>query len=1098
MRELDGTLMLSASDLTRFMGCAHATTLDLARLRGLGPEPRADSEEAELLQQQGMAHEAAFLKKLKAEGRQVHEIRSKDLREACAETREAMGRGVDVIYQGALAQDQWGGWADFILRVDRPSALGGCSYEVVDTKLKRSVDPKHILQLVLYSDLVAEIQGAAPEFAYLALGDGWLESLRLTHYAYYARAVRDRLEAFVAEPAQTRPVPCADCALCRWADHCESTWRAEDSLFTVANITRGQVKKLESVGIRRRAELASSDGDVRGMARPKLDLLRTQARLQHERAESTGPGFVLRPSEPGKGFDLLPEPKLGDLFYDIEGDPHHPGGLEYLHGVWDGERYTAFWSHDHAEEKQAVVALLNFFEAHLARHPDARIYHYAPYEITALRRLTMKYGVCESMLDRFLRERRFVDLYAVVRSGMVCSEPDYSIKSLEVFYDLSRDGAVRDGGASVVAYHRWCETRDQKILDELASYNRVDCVSTGMLRGWLLKVRPPGPWPVLAASASGDEAGSDPAIELRSMLARSGLTEERQEMLFNLGCFHKREEKPAWWAVFDSLGKDDDVLIDDLSALAGLSAISGLREVNRSVTRDYSFPQQETRLKGGDLASVFDDGRAVQVTITAFDRSRQVLTLKVGAAKAHLLSDRLTLHPATPLKTKAIANALMDVVDDQCRPEGQRRYGAVDDMLSMSLPRLKGRTGEIVPAPASVGAIVAAIEAMDATTLPVQGPPGTGKTYVAARAIVSLASAGHRVGVSSNSHAAIRNLLTACVDAMRETGMADKALDIVHKTDNRGGEYPTDSPVRAETDNASAAKGRNIVGGTVFFFAREENTQQFDWLFVDEAGQVSLANMLAIGRASRNLVLVGDPQQLPQVIQGAHPSPADLSCLQWMLGSKATIPPERGVFLSETRRMHPELNRYVSEQFYEGRLQSHPDTVNQAILGTRFPESGAHWVSVEHEGNAQMAEEEVDAIHRACRELLHGRWRDRDGTERAMREADIIVVAPYNIQVNRLRERLPAGIAVGTVDKFQGQEAPVCLVSMTASSADDSPRGLEFLLSLNRSNVAISRAKALSLVFGSPRLRMSRCGSPDDMYRVNAICRLPMIAGASA
>jgi superfamily I DNA and/or RNA helicase len=265
-----------------------------------------------------------------------------------------------------------------------------------------------------------------------------------------------------------------------------------------------------------------------------------------------------------------------------------------------------------------------------------------------------------------------------------------------------------------------------------------------------------------------------------------------------------------------------------------------------------------------------------------------------------------------------------------------------------------------------------------------------------------------------------------------------------------------------------------------------------DWLFVDEAGQVGLANMVAMARAARNIVLVGDPRQLPQVIQGAHPNPANLSCLDWMLGDHATVPPNRGIFLPVSRRMHPEVCRFISGQVYEGRLTSHPDTLNQAVTGTVFPPAGAFWVPVPHEGNAQIAPEEVAAIQAAVRELLTGAWTQNDGTKRPMRQSDIIVVAPYNAQVNALRDALPEGIRVGTVDKFQGQEAPVCLVSMTASSAEETPRGMDFLFSLNRINVAVSRAKGLALVFGAPRLREAKCETVEQMRLVNTLCALPV------
>jgi uncharacterized protein len=209
-----------------------------------------------------------------------------------------------------------------------------------------------------------------------------------------------------------------------------------------------------------------------------------------------------------------------------------------------------------------------------------------------------------------------------------------------------------------------------------------------------------------------------------------------------------------------------------------------------------------------------------------------------------------------------------------------------------------------------------------------------------------------------------------------------------------------------------------------------------------------------------------------------------------MLGDHATIPPDRGIFLPVSRRMHPEVCRFISEQIYEGRLTSHPDTARQALSGTGFPETGAFWVPVAHEGNAQVSSEEIAAIRAAAADLLQGEWTERDGTRRPVRETDIVVVAPYNAQVNALRDALPSGIRVGTVDKFQGQEAPVCLVSMTASSADETPRGMDFLFSLNRINVAVSRAKGLALVFGAQRLREVKCETVEQMRLVNTLCAL--------
>ncbi len=685
---------------------------------------------------------------------------------------------------------------------------------------------------------------------------------------------------------------------------------------------------------------------------------------------------------------------------------------------------------------------MTFFRARLDQYQQARIYHYAPYEITALRRLTTKCGIGEAYLDRLLREGRFVDLYAVELGGVVAAEKNYSIKSLEVFYGLKRQGEVKTAGGSVVAYEAWRDSGDQTILNEIMEYNRVDCISTEMLRDWLVSIRPKGPWPSMAGTRAETEVAEDAdTTALRAMLAASGLPQERQDMLFNLGLFHKREAKLAWWSVFDSLNREDDELIDDLDdldALGGLQALGPVEPVKRSVMRRYSYPAQETKLRVGKKPVIPAPDGMAEAEVLDMDRTRREITLKVGPSKAGLLTDRLTLHPAKPIGADVISAALREVIADQCGP---RLYRAVEDLLARAAPRLSGGAGDILDGADPVAGTIAAVQRMQDTVLPIQGPPGTGKTYLTARAILALVRQGARVAVASNSHDAISNVLLGCL-ATLTPGDPDIDLIVAHKIGQEDALYPEDCPIHRAISNYDGALARaQVVGGTAFFLAKEENIQAFDWLFVDEAGQVGLANMAAMGRAARNIVLVGDPRQLPQVIQGAHLAPANLSCLDWMLGDHASIPPDRGVFLPTSRRMHPQVCGFISDQVYEGRLSSHPDTARQSVTGP-LPQAGAFWVPVPHEGNAQIAPEEVRAILQTVAALTASSWTDKQGQTRPLTQSDIIVVAPYNAQVSSLRAALPDMVRVGTVDKFQGQEAPVCLVSMrTLSSFSTAPAG---------------------------------------------------------
>ena len=1178
VKSVNGQIRLSASDLMRFTGCRHAITLDLARLRGEGPEPRAPDAETRLLRKKGDAHEAAHLAKLRKARRGVVEIdRSGGLVSAVAATREALKGGADVVFQGAFLSSRrrrsggsggsgaalygWEGWADFLERVEGRSKLGGFRYEVVDTKLSRRAKPDHVVQIAVHSDMLAEVQGVQPERAHLRLGDGAIETIRLEGCTHYARVARARLEAFVAKPEPTRPVPCAACTFCRWADHCSDVWKAEDSLYLVAKIRGSQIKKLEAAGVRTMKALSVRRKRVKGMEPRTLRTLSAQAKLQH--ARKTGkPKHRLLPAEPGKGFDLLPKPNRGDLFYDMEGDPHVDGGLEYLHGLWFDGKFKAFWAHDCKAEAQALAELMEFLRRRFRRHPKAHIHHYAHYEVTALRRLTAKHGIGERFLDQLLRERRFVDLHSVVRGGLITSEPDCSIKSLEAFYGVEREGGVTTAGGSIVAYETWRETGERAILDEIETYNRIDCVSTERLRDWLASIRPNAPWPISVrrqeredeegqyeegrdrsraylSAALGKEADDlawldlefdrrEPTAALeprrrkqgaaasrptrrkkadgvgaadgirefertrRTHFRDAGLSQGRPETLLNLARFHRREAKVQKWKVDESLEKEKDELIEDIEALAGLSAIGDLVQVKKNAfRRAYKFPPQDTKLRTGSLATIpVTDLPPGLVSIVEMRPSEGKLVLEnfnwVNGTTAFSLVQKLDLHPPLSLDTFYIQNAIGRVIRDQRRKLQKRRFRAADDLLATSAPRLKGSRAKLLAKGASAQGCVAVVKAMNGTVLPIQGPPGSGKTYLTARAILALVKAGHRVGVSSNSHEAIRNVLLE-VEEARE-GMK---FSIIHKMPDSHEGYPDGSGIRRTDRNRDRGLDTShVVGGTAYLFSRRREAE-FDWLFVDEAGQVSLANMVAMATAARNVVLVGDPCQLPQVVQGTHPHPADLSCLEWILGEHATVPPDRGIFLPKSYRMHPKVCRFISEQVYEGRLKNHPSTARQKIAGTPWPEAGAFWVPCAHVGNAQSAEEEVRAIRRAITDLLRGAWIDRNGKLRRMRKSDIIVVAPYNAQVNALTRGLQKDIRVGTVDRFQGKEAAACLVSMTASSIEEVPQGMDFLFSLNRINVAVSRAKALALVFGSERLREARCDTVEQIRLVNTLCALP-------
>jgi predicted RecB family nuclease len=1103
VQKIEGALRLSASDLMRFKGCAHATTLDLRRLEMGDLIPDGDDAEAELLQRQGDAHEAAFLETLKAQGGRVVEI-AKDgvsLETSVAATREALVSGPEVIFQGAFLGGAWGGYSDFLERVETPSALGDFSYEVVDTKLKRSPDPKHVLQLALYSDLLADIQGRAPEAAHLQLGDGARATIRLADVSAYARHARARLEAFVAERPATAPEPVAACQLCRWRSHCRAEWDRSDSLSLVAGIRHSQRQKLEAAGVTTLAGLAVHAGRIPHLAAETQQRLQVQARLQRARRAGGPPAFEARPIEPGKGLSLLPESDEGDVFYDIEGDPYYPGGLEYLHGVWYREvgawRFRAFWAHSREDEGQAAADLVAFLVDRLRDYPRAHIYHYANYEIAALRRLTAAHRLGEAAMDQLQRELRFVDLFRVVSGGLVASEPGYSIKDLEVFYMEKRAGEVATAGASVVVYEKWRETRDATLLEEIRAYNETDCRSTHLLRDWLVRtVRPTGlPWrapgPVPEAGALTNVAEEDAAVlALTARLAPVGarLGVEVAELLVDLHAFHQREDKPGWWAIFDRLAAESDDMIDDLDCLVGLEALGPPVKVTaKSYERTYCYPPQETKLRAGKKPCVKPAAEPATVDLRALDPGARTVVLRRTLEKG-ALPDQLDLIPPMPIANKVLREAVAALTEGLLQAPGSHR--AVEHLLTRAAPAFRrdaqpeaiARPGVDLPSEVS-----RAVADLNRSVLAVQGPPGTGKTFVGAVAIVDLVLTGRRVAVSSNSHKAISNLLRAVAARARAQGVA---CQIVQKTSDDG-EDEAEAGIALVTDNnAPEIAQADVVGATAWHFARYSEAA-FDVLVVDEAGQVSLANLLAMARCAENLVLVGDPMQLPQPLQGVHPGQSGRSCLEYLIGDHRVVPAGRGIFMPVSRRMHPRVCGYISELAYDGRLSSDAGAAAQTLIGATGADlTGARMQPVAHVGRAQVSPEEIGAIQDAVEKMTQATYRDRDGAMRRVVLADILVVAPFNAQVNALRAALPDAVRVGTVDRFQGQEAPVCLVSMTTSSGEELPRDIAFLFSLNRINVAVSRAQAAAVVFASPALLETPCRTIEEMALVNALCTL--------
>lgn len=1103
-------LLFSASDLLNFMGCRHSTSLDLRRL--IDPVVVAPSDPmADFLARKGIEHERAYLETLRRSGRSVAELDEKTpLERRVAHTREAMRDGIDIIYQGALLRAPWHGYSDFLERVERPSGLGRWSYEVLDTKLARRAKPKHVIQLSVYSTLVGFEQGVAPEFMHVVLGDGTKAPFRVSDFVYYQQTAALRLLAFAGAPTSTVPEPCGHCELCRWRDHCTAEWEAADHLSLVARITRIQTRKFHTAGVTSVQALALVDPAASSFSiQPQtLDRLCAQARLQDAKRRTGENRVELLPLVADRGFARLPSPDAGDLFFDMEGLPIFDtnGGLEYLFGFASQEdeegRVTHFWGHDRDEEKKAFEAAVDFIVARLAAHPGAHIYHYAAYEPTALKRLMMFHGTREVEVDNLLREHKLVDLYKVVREGIQVSEPSYSLKNIENFYGAPREGEVTAAGDSIVAYDQWRELHDPVLLQQIADYNATDCSSTLLCRDWLLDLRPDGiAW--FSPPSSEDEKpeaqqkrrlAEERAAAVGARLLSGANAGERpwRELVAHLLQFHRREAKPEYWASFHRQELAEEKLIEDADCIGGLRAdlATPPQPEKSSLIHTFTFPTQEYKLHVGSKPLVAHTRKGTG-EIVALDEEGLTVSLKIGKS-APPYEECFSITPGGPVNYDVPQDAVFRYAEAVIARTG--RYPAVTTILTKAPPRVSGiAVGEPITQPDSTDFLADAVSTfcrLEESYMLVQGPPGAGKTYTSSHAIVELLAQGRRVGVSSHSHKAINNLLEAVETEACRRGVTFRGAKKYRSDDQRFG----GTVIENVKNNEDIQEDHQLVAGTAWLFARPEFDQAFDYVFIDEAGQVSLANIVAIGVSARNIVLVGDQMQLAQPLKGVHPGQSGCSALEYLLGTLATVPPDRGIFLAKTRRMHPDICRFISDAVYDGRLMPEDNNAQQRLVllpgaDPALRASGIRFLPIPHEHCTQKSEAEAERIADVYASLLQQRWTDETaGATRPISPADILVVSPYNVQVNHLKSVLPPGALVGTVDKFQGQEAPVVLISMATSSVEDIPRNLEFLFSRNRLNVAISRARGLAVIFASPKLLEIPCRTIQQLRLVNTFC----------
>ena len=1133
----DNQLIFSASDLNAYLECTHLVALERAVAYGTLDQPEANPSVA-LIAQKGLQHEEAYLASLRSTSRNFTEITLADtslrgIKRAANETISAMERGSDLIYQATFFHDGFLGKADFLLRVERPCAIWPWSYEVADTKLALSEKPYFIIQLSHYSEHVARIQGSPPESMHVVLGNNAIRRFRVDDFSAYYRHLKTSF-LLHAMTNDAYPFKCKHCSICDWAPRCEQRRSDDDHLSLVAGMRQDQVKAFESVGITTMTALATPHPPrPLRMAHPTFERLHKQAQLQVRGREMQTYCYELLEQESQRGFTQMPEPDQGDLFFDMEGDPLYEIGigLEYLFGIYapdDPTGFTAFWGTDRSDEKRAFEQCIDFFIQRRKVFPTMHIYHYAPYEKTALRKLSQRHHTREDEVDELLRGEVLIDLYAVVRQSVMISQSSYSIKKLEPFYGMKRTANIRRGDDSVIMFEQWLlNPNDNHILHDIEHYNEEDCRSTHLLREWLLVLRSeyekqhglmlafkPIKHPANSCHESFDAScklclsreRQQRESQLRSHTHKKLLesAEPCALLLGHLMSYHRNEEKPIWWALFDRCENIDQLIEFDHEAIGGLRLRTDIAPEkqsprDRNLVYTFAFPDQAHHLSG----AVWDPRIRESIgTIVHIDDEHNLLQIKLNSPQRAAAITELI--PSGPIATGVQRAALARIADAFLDGSLESTSPVTLDLLRNCAPRLTPyppRT-QLQPTTADVASILPILAQLDHSYLFLQGPPGSGKTYIGARMILALIESGKRVGVMANSHKAIHNILYEIESLTLARGAS--SLRAVHKysTQNKESEYrPNEhSPlIEKLDDNEQIERGDyTLIAGNSWLFARDGMVDKLDYLFLDEAGQTSLADAIAVSPCAQNIVFLGDPMQLAQVSQGSHDEGAGKSVLEHLLGAAATVSADRGILLDVSYRMHPEICSFISEMVYDGRLKWHPSASFNAILAPGVISAGLSVLPVLHSGNRRASIEEADRIAQAVERLLAGTVSIKGSPPRLIGADDIMIVTPFNAQRKLIRSVLAKHghdrIRVGTVDKFQGQEAPVVFYSLATSSSEDLPRNMEFLFEKNRFNVAVSRAQCLSILVYSPALLDLRCDHVEQITLVNLLCRYVELA----
>jgi predicted RecB family nuclease len=1102
----------SPNDLLRFLDSRFLSWMDRKNLIHQNKFDKfkvADEENPtkKLLFQEGIQIEKNLVKKLKDKYIDYVELDGdpENMEENIEETLEAMEDGVEIIFQGHLRSNNFMGISDVLLKQEGKSNFGDYYYTVKDIKRSQVSKSKFIIQVCGYCDLLEQIQGVRPKKAYILLGNGEEEEFIVNDYYNYYLSIKNKFINFQKEfKEEDDLLPEIDDNHWYWEDYAYDKLEELEDISLIANIEKSDIKDLRKNKINSLSDLSkTSFTDLKDISfnEETFYRLKKQAIIKKEnnRSYEVLPHDINNP----KGLCNLMEYQKSDLYLDVQYTENFgKEGFIFFYNVyylkdnkWHHKTFDSFTVNN--EEKTFKIAM-SFVRDFIGKR--GKVYHFGSETYEHLLEVAAKYDTFLPFIETLYFSHKFVDLEKIVIQSMVLNTHKFTLENISQLIGFDYREVEKESSLFSVKNFGVIKSNIERANNFFQGLTLQKMKAFKHLHEWMLKIQAKEEIELVEYSYDNlldEEEDDNEKLILQGKNTydqkkyQSASEEEKvRTLILQLLKFHRHESKPSLIEKQELLSQQESTWKKHPRCLSNLK-FKKSHEIDEAI-RIYSYNvKDETKIKVGDQVTLYQNQKLKgEVVILSPENEEIVIKFsknKIDKVKKYknisIMQDNFLPISGLERHLKSMVN--IDEIDNleffglnKCIYDFfMRKYPDINGLMK-SKP-LYNPSKELIPQAINI------VNNMKETCLIFQGPPGAGKTYTSSNIIIDLIRKGKRVGISSNSHKAINNVLIKLKEL-------DNSLNIIKLNSNK--EEDLEEVGIPNPSNKEWEKGKKyfqIVGGTVFKFAKSEMNNYFDYLFIDEAGQVSLANLMAMSSSCKNLVLIGDQMQLEQPIQAIHPGESGKSALEYYLKNHKTIPENYGFFLPETRRMNNELTQIISKYFYEDKLKAHESSHNREVIfnednGIIFRKKGLQFVSVNHKDNTQYSMEEVDKIKEIVDYLLEQKI-NIDGQVKDITMDDIIMVSPYNMQVSKLKKVFKKG-KIGSVDLFQGQEAPIVIISLASSSSGG--RGIDFLLNENRINVALSRGKALAIIVASEEILTSSVDKLEELKLLNLFSEL--------